>query len=184
MSDNINHPSHYADGWSNGSEVIDITENLNFNRGNAVKYLARAGRKRTDTELEDLFKAQWYINREIKRVEAANEARTLEDLKFAAELFKSYNQSYANFGTVQTPLDTTPVPDGSLESDYELAELRDKLAVTPCVWDRVEDIPTDVSVTDHDGDVATYNGSEWWIDNDMYRTLSVNEDGPFTEVIA
>lgn len=43
--DAVNHPSHYAEGWSNGAEVIDITENLNFNRGNAVKYIARAGRK-------------------------------------------------------------------------------------------------------------------------------------------
>ena len=39
MSDPVNHPTHYAEGWSNGAEVIDITENLNFNRGNAVKYV-------------------------------------------------------------------------------------------------------------------------------------------------
>lgn len=57
MTDNINHPSHYADGWSNGAEVIDIVENLNFCRGNAVKYLARAGKKDPNKELEDLRKA-------------------------------------------------------------------------------------------------------------------------------
>lgn len=67
--DVVNHPSHYADGWSNGAEVIDITENLNFNRGNAVKYIARAGKKDQDKELEDLRKAQFYINREIARLE-------------------------------------------------------------------------------------------------------------------
>ncbi|WP_288801786.1 DUF3310 domain-containing protein [uncultured Corynebacterium sp.] len=64
-------PSHYQ-GFSNGAQVIDITENLTFNAGNAVKYLARAGR--TDGQnkgniLEDLKKARWYINREIERQE-------------------------------------------------------------------------------------------------------------------
>lgn len=66
MNDAIN-PSHYKDGFSNGAQVIDITENLNFNRGNAVKYLARAGRKNPDTDKEDLFKALWYLNRELHR---------------------------------------------------------------------------------------------------------------------
>lgn len=66
MTDMVNHPSHYADGWSNGAEVIDIAENLNFNRGNAVKYIARAGKK--GDELEDLRKAEFYIKREIARL--------------------------------------------------------------------------------------------------------------------
>ncbi|ASR87132.1 nucleotide kinase [Mycobacterium phage Krypton555] len=61
-------PSHYKDGWSNGAEVIDITENLNFNRGNAVKYIARAGAKDPDKTVEDLEKAQWYLQRELKRL--------------------------------------------------------------------------------------------------------------------
>ena len=66
--DVVNHPSHYADGWSNGAEVIDITEHLNFNRGNAVKYLARAGKKGgSEKELEDLQKALWYVRREVLR---------------------------------------------------------------------------------------------------------------------
>lgn len=67
MSDAIN-PSHYKDGFSNGAEVIDITENLNFNRGSAVKYLARAGKKPGEDELKDLRKAKWYVEREIERV--------------------------------------------------------------------------------------------------------------------
>lgn len=66
MSDPIN-PPHYQ--FSNGSQVIDITENLSFNLGNIVKYVARAGRKTSDP-LEDLLKAQFYLNREILRVEA------------------------------------------------------------------------------------------------------------------
>ncbi|BET51805.1 hypothetical protein RGQ21_67870 [Kitasatospora aureofaciens] len=67
--DVVNHPSHYADGWSNGAEVIDITEHLNFNRGNAVKYLSRAGKKGgSEKELEDLQKALWYVTREVLRL--------------------------------------------------------------------------------------------------------------------
>lgn len=66
--DPVNHPQHYT-GFSNGAEVIDITENLNFNRGNAVKYLARAGAKDPAKTIEDLRKAAWYVGREIERLE-------------------------------------------------------------------------------------------------------------------
>lgn len=66
MSDNVEHPAHYKTG---GVEVISLTEQLDFNRGNAVKYLARAGKKNPDTELEDLRKAQWYVNRAIEKYE-------------------------------------------------------------------------------------------------------------------
>ena len=47
-------------------DVIDFCKayDLNFNRGNVVKYIARAGKK--DNELQDLEKALDYINREIK----------------------------------------------------------------------------------------------------------------------
>ena len=68
MTDAINHPSHYADGKI---EVIDFIEDkgLNFNRGNAVKYIARAGKKNPAKEIEDLKKAIWYLERECKRLE-------------------------------------------------------------------------------------------------------------------
>lgn len=59
-------PEHYQ-GYSNGAEVIDLTENMLFNRGNVIKYVARAGRK--GDLLEDLLKARWYLDREIERVE-------------------------------------------------------------------------------------------------------------------
>lgn len=62
----VEHPAHYNVG---NIEVIDAIEawKLNFSRGSAVKYIARAGHK--DDELEDLRKAAWYIDREIKRLE-------------------------------------------------------------------------------------------------------------------
>ena len=61
-------PAHYRNGFSNGAEVIDITEALSYNRGNAIKYLARAGQKDPDKEIEDLEKALWYVKRELGRV--------------------------------------------------------------------------------------------------------------------
>jgi len=64
----VNHPDHYTQG---GIEVIDFLDawNFNFNRGSAIKYIARAGIKDLDKEIEDLKKAIWYIQREIKRIE-------------------------------------------------------------------------------------------------------------------
>lgn len=61
--DPVNHPSHYTSG---GIETIDFIEakGLGFNLGNVVKYVTRAGKK--DDRLEDLKKASWYLNREIK----------------------------------------------------------------------------------------------------------------------
>lgn len=64
--DAVNHPAHYT--RFNGIEVIDLTEQLNFNRGNAVKYIARAGAKDPAREVEDLQKARWYVEREIERL--------------------------------------------------------------------------------------------------------------------
>ena len=77
MADNINHPSHYTLGKI---EVIDFIEDkkLNFNLGNVVKYVARAGHKKSSGKsmeakaLEDLKKARWYIDREIAARENMN----------------------------------------------------------------------------------------------------------------
>ena len=66
--DNVNHPAYYTDGKIEVSDFI-ADKNLNFFRGNVVKYVTRAGKKDPSKEVEDLKKAQWYINREIERVE-------------------------------------------------------------------------------------------------------------------
>lgn len=65
--DNVNHPSHYTDGKI---EVITFIEdkNLNYHRGNAIKYICRAGKKDSNKEVEDLQKAVWYLQREISRL--------------------------------------------------------------------------------------------------------------------
>lgn len=82
VTDSVNHPKHY-NSHPSGVECITITEHMNFNIGNAVKYLWRAGLKgegsplmqATEAQLraqqkhiEDLQKAAWYINREIFRL--------------------------------------------------------------------------------------------------------------------
>ncbi len=64
MSDLVNHPPHYKSHPS-GVECIQITEHMNFNLGNAVKYIWRSDLKAD--AVEDLQKAVWYVNREIKR---------------------------------------------------------------------------------------------------------------------
>jgi predicted ATPase len=66
--DPVNHPPHYTKHPS-GVECIQITEWYNFNIGNAIKYLWRAGHKHED--IEDYRKAIWYINREIERLQAS-----------------------------------------------------------------------------------------------------------------
>ena len=68
MSDNVNHPSHYAEGREFEPKDVIRDWGLNFNLGSAVKYLARAGRK-ADT-VEDLKKAQEFIQFEIDAIEA------------------------------------------------------------------------------------------------------------------
>ncbi len=64
--DLVNHPPHYTSHPS-GVECIQVTEHMNFNLGNAMKYIWRAGDK--GDALMDLQKAAWYLNREIARIE-------------------------------------------------------------------------------------------------------------------
>ena len=72
MSDPVNHPAHYNLG---GIEVLSAIEawELPYHLGNVVKYIARAGKKNPDTFLQDLQKAQFYLNRFITRQEEKKE---------------------------------------------------------------------------------------------------------------
>lgn len=63
-SDTINHPEHYTSHPS-GVECIQITEHMNFNLGNAIKYIWRHDKK---AGVDDLRKAAWYIQREMERL--------------------------------------------------------------------------------------------------------------------
>lgn len=63
--DPVNRPVHYTSGKI---EVIDFIEDqkLGFCLGNAIKYIARAGKKDKAKEKEDIKKAIWYLERYIK----------------------------------------------------------------------------------------------------------------------
>jgi hypothetical protein len=70
MDSNVEHPKHYNTGRI---EVIDFIESceLNFSRGNVIKYVSRAGFKNRGSktsEIEDLKKALWYLEREISNL--------------------------------------------------------------------------------------------------------------------
>lgn len=74
LEDRVNHPSHYSYLKDLcGIEVIDITRHLNFNIGNAIKYLLRKDKKdiisSKEKRIEDLKKAVFYINDEILRLD-------------------------------------------------------------------------------------------------------------------
>jgi hypothetical protein len=73
-SDLVNHPPHYSKGRI---EVIEAIEDwkLNYHRGNAIKYIARAGRKSMELEAQDLEKAVWYLTREIECLNAVKDGR-------------------------------------------------------------------------------------------------------------
>lgn len=77
--DKVNHPSYYSYLKKLvGIEVIDITRHMDFDLGNAIKYILRAGHKTEEgyddkaKTIEDLKKAVWYINDKIKTLENDN----------------------------------------------------------------------------------------------------------------
>ena len=71
MKEAVNNPAHYG-GADNPYEAIKVIDawDLNFNLGNTVKYIARCGKK--DDELQELEKAAWYLNNEIKKRKSRN----------------------------------------------------------------------------------------------------------------
>jgi hypothetical protein len=67
--DVIENPSHYT--WlPSGVEPIDISEHLSFNLGTVVNYVVRSGHK--GNPVQDLKKARWHLEREIKRLEGGD----------------------------------------------------------------------------------------------------------------
>ena len=76
--DPVNHPSHYTNHPS-GVECITITEHFSFNLGSAIKYIWRAGLK--GNRIEDLKKAEFYIQREIEKTAIAEIGETMKGIK-------------------------------------------------------------------------------------------------------
>lgn len=91
MHDPIERPSHYCVHPS-GVECIQITEHMDFCLGNAIKYIWRAGLK--GDKIEDLKKAKWYIDREIKRREKCD-----GEVKRTESMGAVYFDGYRNCST-------------------------------------------------------------------------------------
>lgn len=71
--DAVNHPQHYlsskaqCSGCEKTIECIDVVKHMNFNLGNAIKYIWRAEHK--GNRIQDLQKARWYLDDLIKTYE-------------------------------------------------------------------------------------------------------------------
>lgn len=65
----IEHPAHYCEGRKYEPKDVIRDWELNFNLGNAVKYVSRAGRKENNSLLQDLKKARQYLDFEINYLE-------------------------------------------------------------------------------------------------------------------
>lgn len=70
--EDVNHPSHYNDGKIEAISVIEDWS-LGFCLGNTVKYICRAGKKKGSSELKDLEKAKWYLERHISKLKENKE---------------------------------------------------------------------------------------------------------------
>lgn len=90
MNERVEHPSHYT--WLKdrcGIEVIDITRHLDFDLGNAIKYILRSGHKQEEgytsrqKQIEDLRKAVFYINDKIKVLENESTKETTGNRRLA-----------------------------------------------------------------------------------------------------
>ena len=71
--DIISHPNHYCAGRKYEPKDVIRDWNLNFNLGNAVKYISRNGRKDGNSSLQDLKKARQYLDFEIDYLESKGE---------------------------------------------------------------------------------------------------------------
>ena len=85
-SNNVYHPKHY-NCHPSGIECIEIARHMDFNLGNVLKYIWRHGKKRSETNpdelsnaIEDLEKAAWYLNDEIRMLKEIKENEKKETL--------------------------------------------------------------------------------------------------------
>lgn len=122
--DPINSPAHYAEGRQ--YEPIDVIADweLNYHLGNTLKYISRAGRKQN--HLEDLRKAQYYLNKEIQKLEAVPFAVTYEDIlqdqihqaSEGNELLLEYGLADPDDNLIANDIDDQPLPGWDSDDDY------------------------------------------------------------------
>lgn len=121
---NIDRPSHYAEGRN--YEPIAVIEDwkLNYRLGNAVKYISRAGRKDPSKTAEDLKKAVWYLEREIASLEGAQTPYSvayedvLEDYAACAAEGYDFHLDYGNSGNIYLANDKDWVDFWDIDDGY------------------------------------------------------------------
>lgn len=112
--DMINHPPHYTLGWSNGAQVADITDHLDFMLGNVVKYACRAGRKKGIPITDDLLKARWYLERKILTTVDLSSAPHVADIPLVVNAHLVLRSIGQNPAEVSARKDHLFVEDGLL----------------------------------------------------------------------
>lgn len=89
--DAVYYPKHYTT-HPEGIECIQVTRHMNFNLGNAVKYLWRAGKK--ENTVQDLEKAIWYIRDEIGRITKEGKWKDVIGVGLDGELLREKKGKY------------------------------------------------------------------------------------------
>jgi len=93
MNDPVNRPAHYTTGKMETIDFIDDKE-LGFCLGNAVKYIVRAGKKDPAKTVEDLQKAIWYLNHQIKKIHSNEQEKTVKKVDMCNSC-ENYEYFYA-----------------------------------------------------------------------------------------
>lgn len=142
--DSVNRPSHYTEGRK--YETIDVIEDweLGFRLGNAVKYLSRAGRKDSSRTVQDLQKAIWYVEREIKALKGSQGPLRvtyediLEDQAAAAEAGEELLLEYGLGEAEPVPFEATDADWEDFWNDWDLDPTPTSINLKP----RVQELAT------------------------------------------
>ena len=133
--DKVNHPSHYT--WLKnlcGIEVIDITRHMSFNLGNVVKYVLRAGHKSEkgysdfDKEIEDLKKAKWYLEDEIK-FRSGEDTSDQAQINTLKKKISEYEETVAKLTETIHHLKSNPVKGVVKLSKKEIQSIYDNMSL-------------------------------------------------------
>lgn len=135
--DKVNHPSHYT--WLKnlcGIEVIDIVRHMSFNLGNVVKYVLRAGHKSEkgysdfDKEIEDLKKAKWYLEDEIK-FRSGEDTSDQAQINTLKKKISEYEETVAKLTETIHHLKSNPVKGVVKLSKKEIQSIYDNMSLVP-----------------------------------------------------
>lgn len=105
----VNHPDHYN---QLGIECIEVVRHFNFNRGNAIKYIWRAGLK--GDAVEDLEKAIWYLRDEIGRLK--EKPAVYGPLESAAKAFDAFGKALGQVAEIRYNDGTTKTIEAETEN--------------------------------------------------------------------